>query len=858
MTPERGERIGVLLWVPDRAMVAGYLSLARELVEAGHRIAVAMGEAIDPSAFPRALVQGLDVFFPSPTELSKLTDFQVFVSRDEHLHLAPPGARRVCLFHSLSEEPPGVYSFPDFIRRKSAIVAEADYLMLARVDDAGLHAGAVRSCTDGVFPAGMLAGRCRFFQAVPFGYPKIDHLARLRRPLSGPPRAVYSPTNTTMAESRLREQGVRIMAALLDAVPDLTVVFRPFPNAANRAVARDVLAALPDRRRVVLDEAADNVASSLDAAFLVTDQSSSALTYSLAMLRPHVTVDFDGPGGGESEARPLGCHVRSPAALAAAAVEALRPDNGWEERIRAVRKAYVYNPEAAGRTLLRMLPAIAAGEPLPEALAVPLRPAPEPADGAAAVRHLLALDRAGYCRAGYAVSRYLLGRFPGDAAVAAAATHMQARREFLEGRIESARAAEDAALALAPDVTEYLRGEAEALDRLGRFGEAAASRILAIAREAADGADRGGLARLAAGLDGIAGAVKERADAGSGEAGEALLRIALAALRFRMALAARAAGDPVVARRTVAEARADLPDCGRLGRAGAWLAVCVDPGARPPDEFPRRAVVPFAGKLTYVDVGARFGARFMFPHELCARDFTRFLDYFRIVGIEPDPEGARTLSDRYDRVLTVALYDRTAEMPLHITRKLGNSSLLEPRVGFLRSVWQGPERYDPAAFPPGHPDGYEVTAVKTVAVTRLDAALDEPADWIKLDVQGVEQEVLEGAGALLDGATVLVLELSAIEQYAGQKTFEATYRYLAERGFSLAKTDFRLRKPYECNAVFLKNLSRLRSDREMWSVALALHVMGIDREVRVLQNHLEAAGRGDLRGRIAAALEESA
>ncbi|MGE4528287.1 MAG: hypothetical protein AB7D00_07975, partial [Rhodospirillaceae bacterium] len=325
MKPGRGEGVGVLVWVPYRPLVAAYLPLARDLAEAGHRVTVAVRSGIDLSAFPAALAEGLDIRSVERPELPKIEGIQVFVSRDEHMHWAPPGARRVCLFHSLPEEPPGLYSFPDFFRRKSALAAETDYLMLARVDDAGLHADAVRSCTDGVFPVGMLAGRGRFFQAVPFGYPKIDHMARLRRPPAAAPRVVYSPTNLTMTDSRMREHGARIIAALLDAAPDLTVVFHPFPNDVNRAASRRMLADLPDLSRVVVDESAYNLASSLDAALLVTDLSSSALSFTLALLRPHVTVDFDRPGGPEPEVRPLGYHVRSPEALAAAVADALRP-----------------------------------------------------------------------------------------------------------------------------------------------------------------------------------------------------------------------------------------------------------------------------------------------------------------------------------------------------------------------------------------------------------------------------------------------------------------------------------------------------------------------------------------------------
>lgn len=59
----------------------------------------------------------------------------------------------------------------------------------------------------------------------------------------------------------------------------------------------------------------------------------------------------------------------------------------------------------------------------------------------------------------------------------------------------------------------------------------------------------------------------------------------------------------------------------------------------------------------------------------------------------------------------------------------------------------------------------------------------DPPLLIKIDVQGFERAVIEGGGAVLSQAEVIVLEVSFCELYQGQPLFGEIHELLARRGF---------------------------------------------------------------------------
>jgi FkbM family methyltransferase len=83
-----------------------------------------------------------------------------------------------------------------------------------------------------------------------------------------------------------------------------------------------------------------------------------------------------------------------------------------------------------------------------------------------------------------------------------------------------------------------------------------------------------------------------------------------------------------------------------------------------------------------------------------------------------------------------------------------------------------------------------IIGVEKVPMIRLDSfshpALNNPgAILLKIDTQGYELEVLDGAQRLLDRVTGVQVELSLASLYEGQPLYRSVLDWLSDRGFNL-------------------------------------------------------------------------
>jgi FkbM family methyltransferase len=192
-----------------------------------------------------------------------------------------------------------------------------------------------------------------------------------------------------------------------------------------------------------------------------------------------------------------------------------------------------------------------------------------------------------------------------------------------------------------------------------------------------------------------------------------------------------------------------------------------------PDDFHRDLLALFARERVncVLDVGAHRGD---YALRLRAVGYTG-----HIVSFEPSPETFAALARRASgdakwRVLPYALGSSDAEESINVFASTDFNSFLAPSEF-------GRHRF---------PSEVSVRSVERVRVRRLDAVLDEcvagisaPSVFLKIDTQGFDFQVIEGAGARLREMRGLQIELPVQPLYEGVGDFSDAVARLYALGF---------------------------------------------------------------------------
>jgi FkbM family methyltransferase len=150
------------------------------------------------------------------------------------------------------------------------------------------------------------------------------------------------------------------------------------------------------------------------------------------------------------------------------------------------------------------------------------------------------------------------------------------------------------------------------------------------------------------------------------------------------------------------------------------------------------------------------------------------------IGFEPNPDHFADLSD-------VDSHWRSLRyLPHAIGGQSGTRTLYRPRFG-NSSTMLAPNTAIGDAF--DKPQFFDVKETTQVDVIRLDDALDQfdirNPDYLKLDVEGAEFEILEGAAQTLSTLSTIRVEVCFIEVRHGQRLGMEVGHYLERLGFRL-------------------------------------------------------------------------
>jgi FkbM family methyltransferase len=176
------------------------------------------------------------------------------------------------------------------------------------------------------------------------------------------------------------------------------------------------------------------------------------------------------------------------------------------------------------------------------------------------------------------------------------------------------------------------------------------------------------------------------------------------------------------------------------------------------------------GVCTVLDVGANIG---QFATLLRSAGYSQ-----RIVSFEPLPDAYASLMRRAARdprweARQVALGERTGKSTINVAQNSYSSSLLSMNSRHLAAA----------------PASRFVKSVE-VPIQRLAELKDELAvvprrTLLKVDTQGYESQVLDGAGDIVDTIAAIQLELSLVTLYQGQALFDDLRNRMSDSGLAL-------------------------------------------------------------------------
>jgi FkbM family methyltransferase len=167
-------------------------------------------------------------------------------------------------------------------------------------------------------------------------------------------------------------------------------------------------------------------------------------------------------------------------------------------------------------------------------------------------------------------------------------------------------------------------------------------------------------------------------------------------------------------------------------------------------------------KIRLIDIGAA-NTRF-------SDGWNEFKDNIELILFEPDSRSYKELAKKAT-VYTCALGAADELRQLHLTRKPEVSSFFQPNRRYV-DLFPNKDRWDIL----------DKANVRTKALDSLHKDIGD-IDFIKIDVQGAELEVLEGGKKTLLTALGLELEVEFLEIYKGQPLFGDVCRFVSDQGF---------------------------------------------------------------------------
>ena len=163
-------------------------------------------------------------------------------------------------------------------------------------------------------------------------------------------------------------------------------------------------------------------------------------------------------------------------------------------------------------------------------------------------------------------------------------------------------------------------------------------------------------------------------------------------------------------------------------------------------------------KITLLDIGAAGDVE---PR------WKKIINFVNYIGFEPDSRSfqiLKTKNNNYFTIHNIGVWSFEGAIDINLCKTPQVSSFFQPNFKFL-DLFPNKERFT-------------VENNEKINVVTIDNTIKEDADFIKIDIQGGELEVLKGASVILESTLGLELEVEFIEMYQKQPLFGEVCKYL--------------------------------------------------------------------------------
>lgn len=344
-------RASVILYAQTIPRVLTYVPLYQALLKEGCVCVLVIPQEIDSKDVEMLGVSKQAIYNGSRAEISQLKHVDIFFGPESTNIAPPPGAVSIAIYHSLPDQEGFSADYRKMFTIKPTIVGRFDYIVIgSRQDPDKWQSDGYLNSSDGVFPRKLLAHRREAIDIVPGGYPKLDHMKEVFSDWEGKQDCIiYCPTNSEVDYSQVLNSGTEVIERLLRCCPDHDIVFRPYPGDSQ---ALNIAANFRNKKRFVIDSTLFGLEYQKRAAAVVTDRSSSAITFSLASGRPSIFSNFNGnradkrdnPKATQITEEQVGLRVKHMDDIENALWDTLSNSSYWKEKIEQSARLMLYNP----------------------------------------------------------------------------------------------------------------------------------------------------------------------------------------------------------------------------------------------------------------------------------------------------------------------------------------------------------------------------------------------------------------------------------------------------------------------------------------------------------------------------------